>query len=90
MHYALISVAINNLAKGDWENIVGPRMLASNVAQGGTELAAATKTKDKKLKALRISAMIGGAWVDYFRNIKCSLFSTSFAWFIVITKFYWK
>lgn len=58
MHYALISVAINNLAKVGWENIVGPGMLVSNVAQGGAALAVATKTKDKKLKALGISTGI--------------------------------
>lgn len=55
MHYALISVAINNLAKVGWENIVGPGMLVSNIAQGGAALAVATKTKDSKLKALGIS-----------------------------------
>ncbi|MBP2058540.1 PTS system beta-glucosides-specific IIC component [Lactobacillus colini] len=55
MHYALISVAINNLAKVGWENLVGPGMLVSNIAQGGAVLAVATRTKDKKLKALGIS-----------------------------------
>lgn len=55
MHYALISAAINNLAKVGWENIVGPGMLVSNIAQGGAALAVATKTKDSKLKALGIS-----------------------------------
>ena len=58
MHYALISVAINNLAKVGWENIVGPGMLVSNIAQGGAALAVATKTKDSKLKALGISTGI--------------------------------
>lgn len=55
MHYALISVAINNLAKVGWENIIGPGMLVSNIAQGGAALAVATKTKDEKLRALGIS-----------------------------------
>ena len=55
MHYALISVAINNLAKVGWENIIGPGMLVSNIAQGGAALAVATKTKDDKLKALGFS-----------------------------------
>lgn len=55
MHYALISVAINNLAKVGWENIIGPGMLVSNIAQGGAAFAVATKTKDEKLKSLGIS-----------------------------------
>ena len=58
MHYALISVAINNLAKEGWENIVGPGMSVSNVAQGAAALAVAVRTKDKKLKALGISTGI--------------------------------
>lgn len=63
MHYALISVAINNLAKEGWENIVGPGMLVSNIAQGAAALAVAIRTKDKKLKALGystgLSAVLG-------------------------------
>lgn len=55
MHYALVSIGINNLAKVGWENVVGPGMLVSNIAQGGAALAVATKTKDEKLKALGFS-----------------------------------
>lgn len=58
MHYALISVAINNLAKVGWENIVGPGMLVSNIAQGGAALAVSMRTKNSNLKALGISTGI--------------------------------
>jgi len=58
MHYALISVAVNSLAKVGWENIFGPGMLVSNIAQGGSVFAVAVQTKNCKLKALGISTGI--------------------------------
>lgn len=56
MHYAIIPFGVNNLATLGYDTLVGPGMLASNVAQGGAALAVALKTKNFNLKQLAYSA----------------------------------
>lgn len=56
MHYALIPIGFNELGLKGQENVVGPGMLVSNVAQGGATLGVALKTKNKDLKQLAGSA----------------------------------
>lgn len=58
MHYALISIGINSLAKFGFDTVAGPGMLVSNIAQGGAALAVAVRTKDVKLRSLGISTGI--------------------------------
>lgn len=58
MHYALISIGINSLAKYGFDTVAGPGMLVSNIAQGGAALAVAFRTKDRKLRSLGISTGI--------------------------------
>ena len=49
-HYGLIPIGTNNLATVKWDTVVGPGMLASNIAQGGAGLAVALRTKNKDVK----------------------------------------
>lgn len=58
MHYALIPIGFNELGLKGAENVVGPGMLVSNVAQGGATLSVALKTKNKDLKQLAGSAVL--------------------------------
>lgn len=58
MHYGLIPIGINNIATAGFDTVVGPGMLASNIAQGGATLAVAIKTKNKDLKQLASSSGI--------------------------------
>jgi PTS system, beta-glucoside-specific IIABC component len=58
MHYGIIPFGVNNLATAGYDTLVGPGMLASNIAQGGAALAVAFKTKNKDLKQLATSAGI--------------------------------
>lgn len=59
-HYGLIPIGINNLATAGFDTVVGPGMLASNVAQGAAGLAVALRTKNKDTKQLAMSAGITG------------------------------
>lgn len=52
MHYGLIPIGINNVATAGFDTVVGPGMLASNIAQGGAALSVALKSKNKDLKQL--------------------------------------
>ena len=52
MHYGLIPIGINNVATAGFDTVVGPGMLASNIAQGGAALCVALKSKNKDLKQL--------------------------------------
>ena len=52
MHYGLIPIGINNIATAGFDTVVGPGMLASNIAQGGAALCVALKSKNKDLKQL--------------------------------------
>ena len=56
MHYALIPIGFNELGLKGAENVVGPGMLVSNVAQGAASLSVSLKTKNKDLKQLAGSA----------------------------------
>lgn len=58
MHYGLIPIGINNIATAGFDTVVGPGMMASNIAQGGATLAVAIKTKNKDLKQLASSSGI--------------------------------
>lgn len=58
MHYAVIPLGFNELLLKGCENVVGPGMLVSNVAQGGASLAVAFKSKNTELKQLASSAGI--------------------------------
>lgn len=56
MHYALFPLSFNDLALKGSENILGPGMLVSNVAQGAAVLCVSLKTKNRDLKQLSGSA----------------------------------
>lgn len=59
-HYGLIPIGVNNVMSMGYDTIVGPSMLASNVAQGAASLAVAFKTKNPEIKQLASSAGITG------------------------------
>ena len=59
-HYGLIPIGVNNVLTMGYDTMIGPPMLASNVAQGAASLAVAFKTKDQELKQLATSAGITG------------------------------
>lgn len=56
MHYALFPIVITAIATNGFENILGPGMLAANVAQGAAALCVAVKTKNSDLKQLASSS----------------------------------
>ena len=64
MHYALIPLCTMSLASYGYDAILITTMFCSNLAQGGTALAVACKTRDKDLRseavASSISAMLAG------------------------------
>lgn len=64
MHYALVPLAINNVATLGYDVIVLVTMFCSNLSQGGAALGVAVKTKDTDLKsegiASGISAIVAG------------------------------
>lgn len=55
MHYALISLGINELASKNFDTIAGPPMFVSNLAQAGAAFAVIFRTKNKELKTLAAS-----------------------------------
>lgn len=59
-HYGLIPIGTNNLATMGFDTVVGPGMLASNVAQGAAGLAVALRTRNKTTKQLAASAGLTG------------------------------
>lgn len=59
-HYGLIPIGTNNLATAGFDTVVGPGMLASNVAQGAAGLAVALRTRNKDTKQLATSAGLTG------------------------------
>ena len=59
-HYGLIPIGINNLATAGFDTVVGPGMLASNVAQGAAGLAVGLRTRNKDTKQLAMSAGLTG------------------------------
>lgn len=64
MHYALVPLAVNNVATLGFDVIVAVTMFCSNLAQGGAALGVAAKTKDTETKseglACSISAIVAG------------------------------
>ena len=56
MHYAFFPISFNDLALKGSENVLGPGMLVSNIAQGGAVLCVSLKAKNKDLKQLAGSA----------------------------------
>ncbi|MBP3880026.1 MAG: PTS glucose transporter subunit IIA [Lachnospiraceae bacterium] len=64
MHYALIPLCMNNMATLGYDVIVLVTMFCSNVAQGGSSLGVAMKTKNMETKsegiACGISAIVAG------------------------------
>lgn len=59
-HYGLIPIGTNNLATAGFDTVVGPGMLASNVAQGAAGLAMAIRARNKDTKQLAASAGLTG------------------------------
>lgn len=55
-HYGLVPIGINNIMTVGYDTLVGPAMMASNVAQGASALAISLKTKDKEFKQLASTA----------------------------------
>ena len=55
-HYGLIPIGTNNLATVKWDTVVGPGMLASNVAQGAAGLAVGVRSKNLDTKQQASSA----------------------------------
>lgn len=59
-HYGLIPIGTNNLATLKWDTVVGPGMLASNVAQGAAGLAVGLRSKNPETKQQASSAGLTG------------------------------
>ena len=59
-HYGLIPIGTNNLATVKWDTVVGPGMLASNVAQGAAGLAMGIRSKNPDTKQQASSAGLTG------------------------------
>lgn len=56
MHYSLMPVALAQYATMGYGTILGPGMLASNIAQGAAAIVVGFKTKDKALRRLALSS----------------------------------
>ncbi|WP_312540603.1 beta-glucoside-specific PTS transporter subunit IIABC [Enterococcus sp.] len=56
MHYSFMPVQLAQYATLGYGTLLGPGMLASNIAQSGASLAVAMKTKDKTMKQTAFSA----------------------------------
>ena len=82
-HYGLIPIGTNNLATVKWDTVVGPGMLASNVAQGAAGLAVGIRSKNADTKqqassaGLVVSALIIVSRIFFgtlmFLRIACSI-----------------
>lgn len=51
-HYGLVPIGINNIMTMGYDTLIGPAMMASNVAQGAAALAISIKTKNQDFKQL--------------------------------------
>ncbi|MGL4697500.1 PTS transporter subunit EIIC [Enterococcus larvae] len=58
MHYALIPIGLQNLASLNYDSVVGPGNMVSNISQGAACLAVAIRTKNSNLRKLAISNSI--------------------------------
>ncbi|MBE9387627.1 beta-glucoside-specific PTS transporter subunit IIABC [Vagococcus salmoninarum] len=61
MHYSLLPIGLNNLATKGYENTVGPVGALTNVAQSGSALAVAIRSKDSNMKQIALSSGISAA-----------------------------
>lgn len=59
-HYGLIPIGTQNLATAKWDTVVGPGMLASNVAQGAAGMAVGVRSKNPDTKQLATSSGFTG------------------------------
>ena len=59
-HYGLIPIGVNNLATTGFDTVVGPGMLASNVAQGAAGLAVSVRSKSSETRELASSSGLTG------------------------------
>ena len=57
-HYGLIPVGANNIMTVGYDSMIGPGNLASNIAQGGSALGVAFKSKKAEVKELGVSSGI--------------------------------
>ena len=57
-HYGLIPVGANNIMTVGYDSMIGPGNLASNIAQGGSALGVAFKSKKAEVKELDVSSGI--------------------------------
>lgn len=55
MHYSLLPAYVNSLSALEYETIIGPGNLPSNIAQGAAALCVAVKTKNKEFRQLAVS-----------------------------------
>lgn len=69
MHYALIPLCTMSLASYGYDAILITTMFCSNLAQGGTALAVACKTRDKDLRSEAVASSIGGGLAGLFAGI---------------------
>ncbi|MDE7332441.1 MAG: beta-glucoside-specific PTS transporter subunit IIABC [Lachnospiraceae bacterium] len=64
MHYALIPLAVNNMATLGYDVVVGVTMFCSNIAQGGASFGVALKSKNTETRsegiACGVSATVAG------------------------------
>ena len=74
MHYALVPLAMNNLATLGYDVVVAVTMFCSNIAQGGATFGVALKTKDQDTRsegiACGISATVAGVTEPALYGIK--------------------
>lgn len=57
-HYGLVPIGANNIMTVGYDAVIGPGNLASNIAQGGSALAVAVKSRKKEVKELGYSSGI--------------------------------
>lgn len=58
MHYSLVPIALTNLAKHGYENMIGPVNAVTNVAQSGAAFAVALRSKNTNMKQIALSSGI--------------------------------
>lgn len=58
MHYSLVPIALTNLAKNGYENMIGPVNAVTNVAQSGAAFAVALRSKNTNMKQIALSSGI--------------------------------
>ncbi|MBP1039956.1 PTS glucose transporter subunit IIA [Vagococcus sp. BWB3-3] len=61
MHYSLLPIALTNLAKNGYENMIGPVNAVTNVAQSGAAFAVALRSKNANMKQIALSSGISAS-----------------------------